>query len=68
MRSIGLQYIVKLLIFVEHLIPCISWVGQSCILDLNEIIIYFSIFAYNLKSTNSSIHEHIQCPQTHEIK
>ena len=40
---------------------------------LRNYLIHFSNVAFNLKSTNSSVHEHIQCHQTmkfcvHEIK
>ena len=59
-------YTVNSFIFVGHLILCISWVGQSMDLSSNDMLIHFNNIAYtcNLKSTNSSVHEHVQCCQT----
>ena len=42
-------------------------------MNLNKIVIHLSNIAYNLKSTNSSVHKHVQCHQTmkfhaHEFK
>ena len=55
-------------LFVGHLILCILWVGQSTNLRSDEIPIHFSNIAYSLKSTNSSVHEHVQCLQTTKFR
>jgi len=54
-------YTVKSFLFVGHLI---LWAGQSTKKDSNEIHMHFSNIAYNSKSTNFSVQEHVQSPQT----
>jgi len=69
-------YTVKLFIFVKNLISlCISWVGQCTNLrsQQNTYSLLINNTSYNLKSANSSVHEHVQCRQTtkfgaHEMK
>jgi len=60
---------VKSFLFIGHLIFCFSF--NLGIKDPNKIFIHFSYIVYNLKSMNSSVHEHfhhrkIFCPD--EIK
>jgi len=45
---------VKSFLFVEHLILCILWIGQSMNLDHNKFFIYFKkiLLIINLTSTN----------------
>jgi len=53
---------VKLLLFVGHLFSCFSLMGQSKNLRPHQNI--YSHVAYNLKSTNLSVHKHVHCRQT----
>jgi len=67
------QFSVNWILFVRHLLLCILCVGQSQILDPNEIFIHLRNILLNLKSTNSSVNKHVHCRQTtkccaHEIK
>ena len=42
----------------------ICWTFDIMDIDSKVMVIYFTDIAYNLKSTNSSVHEHVQCRQT----
>ena len=56
---------VKLFIFAKHFILCISCIGQFTNLrsQQNTYSLLMNYTAYNLKSANSSVHEHVQCHQ-----
>ena len=54
----------KILLFIGHLLLSFSWVGQSKNFRAHQILIHFSKITYNLKSTNSGVHEHVYQRQT----
>ena len=42
----------------------IRWTFDFMDIDFKVMVIGFTNIAYNLKSTNSSVHEHVPCHQT----